>query len=156
MRQGPGEEEGWAMSAVAPGRPPAVPGRDLLRPGPGGRYDMMVGAEEVFAAHGDVVRALVGPSVLRRQIYFVFHPDGAHRVLASHAVNYRKDNVLYREVRRLYGDGLLTSQDDVWQRQRRFLQPLFTAQRVASYVATMADAAEQLVLQRHLRRVVGG
>ena len=50
--------------------------------------------------------------------------------LAGASARYRKDNHLYDEMRTAFGDGLLTSQDDTWLRQKRFLQPLFThAQR---------------------------
>ena len=40
---------------------------------------------------------------------------------------------------------LLTSQDDDWQRQKRFLQPLFTHRRVAGYAATMSEQVDALV-----------
>jgi cytochrome P450 len=123
---------------------PVVPGSLLLRPTADRRPDMLGGCERAFAAHGDAVRVVAGPPGLRRELCFLFHPDAAHRVLAAGAANYRKDNVLYGEVRALFGDGLLTSQDEHYQRQRRFLQPLFTAQRVAGYAATMAGAVDEL------------
>jgi len=125
-------------------QPPTVLGRDLLSPTTDGGRDMLKGCERAFAKHGDVIRVAAGPPVLRRQLLFVFHPDGAQRVLAVNVANYRKDNVLYGEVRALFGNGLLTSQDDRWQRQKRFLQPLFTPQRVAGYASTMASVAKEM------------
>jgi cytochrome P450 len=109
------------------------------------RRDMLGACERAFHTYGDVVRFRVGPPGLRREICLVFHPDAAHRVLAGNWTNYRKDNIFYGEIRRAFGDGLLTSQDDDWQRQKRFLQPLFTPRRVAGYAATMSEQVDQLV-----------
>jgi cytochrome P450 len=49
------------------------------------------------------------------------------------------------ELRAFIGSGLLTSQDEAWQRQRRLVQPLFTRQRVAGYAGVMAEEAAGLV-----------
>ena len=39
------------------------------------------------------------------------------------------------------GNGLLTSEDDFWLRQRRIAQPAFHRQRIAALAGVMADAA---------------
>jgi cytochrome P450 len=44
---------------------------------------------------------------------------------------------------------LLTSDGDRWRRDRRILQPLFTRRRVASYVGTIGDAADDLIRSWH-------
>jgi cytochrome P450 len=98
----------------------------------------------VFADYGDVVRFIAGPPGMRTEVVFMFHPDAAHHVLAGNPAGYRKDSIFYAELRRLLGNGLLTSQDGDWQRQRRFIQPLFVSRRVADYAAAMAEAAEDL------------
>jgi cytochrome P450 len=66
-------------------------------------------------------------------------------VLAGASANYRKDNDFYAEIRSAFGDGLLTSQDADWQRQKRFLQPLFGPRRVDGYAAAMGEQVEGLV-----------
>jgi len=76
---------------------------------------------------------------------FVYHPDGVHHILAGNHANYRKDNVFYAETRDAFGDGMLTSQDDDWQRQKRFLQPLFTQRRVAGYAQTIGAEVGDVV-----------
>jgi cytochrome P450 len=43
----------------------------------------------------------------------------------------------------MLGEGLLTSDGDMWLRQRRTLQPLFTPRRVAGYTDLMAAEAER-------------
>jgi cytochrome P450 len=124
---------------------PVVPGSFLLGSALELRDDMLGACERAFHTYGEVVRFRFGPPGQRRELCGVFHPDGAHRVLAGNAANYRKDNPFYAEIRGTFGDGLLTSQDDDWQRQKRFIQPLFTHRRVVGYAAAMADQIEELI-----------
>ncbi|MFD3717768.1 cytochrome P450 [Streptomyces sp. NPDC058674] len=89
--------------------------------------------------HGDVVRVSAGPPGLRAELYCVFSPEGAQQVLASEAANFRKDNPAYQEIRDSFGNGLLTSQDEDYLRQRRLVQPLFTRRRVDGYAGAVAE-----------------
>jgi cytochrome P450 len=66
-------------------------------------------------------------------------------VLASASSRYTKDNLFYREIAAILGDGLLTSEGDRWRHQRRTLQPLFTRRRVETYGDLMAREAALLV-----------
>ncbi|MEU9113932.1 cytochrome P450 [Streptomyces sp. NPDC048483] len=91
--------------------------------------------------HGDVVRLEAGPPGLRSVFHAVFAPEGIQQVLASEAANFRKDHPLYEEVRRSFGNGLLTSQDTDYLRQRRLVQPLFTKRRVDGYAAAVTTEA---------------
>lgn len=94
---------------------------------------------------GDVVRYAFGLPGLRRAYFMVNHPDGAAQVLnAPSNQNYRKDSGFYEPMREMYGDGLVTSQDETWTRQRRFIQPLFTARSVDSYAAIMAGETDRV------------
>ncbi|HEY7274056.1 MAG TPA: cytochrome P450 [Actinoplanes sp.] len=127
------------------GKPQLVPGSLLLGSALDLRADMLGALERARRDHGDTVRFRLGPPRTGRELWVVFHPDGAQRVLAGNSANYRKDNVFYSEVRDAVGDGLLTSQDDDWQRQKRFLQPLFTHRRVAGYADTLAAPIEDLI-----------
>ncbi|WP_326686067.1 MULTISPECIES: cytochrome P450 [unclassified Streptomyces] len=88
--------------------------------------------------HGDVVRFAAGPPGLRQEIFAVFSAEGAQQLLAR-SVGFRKEDSFYDEIRTLFGNGLLTSQDDDYLRQRRFIQPLFTRRKVNLYAATMCE-----------------
>jgi cytochrome P450 len=125
--------------------PPGPRGLPLLGSAVALRRDVLGTFLRGMQEHGDVVRFVAGPPGLRQTLYGVFHPDGVHHVLAAQADRYRKDNVFYREVRWLLGEGLLTSQDERWRRQRRLLQPLLTRRRLAAYVPLMADEARGVV-----------
>ncbi|MGH2690025.1 MAG: cytochrome P450 [Actinomycetota bacterium] len=105
--------------------------------------------------HGDAVRFVVGPPGMRTNVYAFFHPDGVQHVLASGSGRYAKGGRVYRELTPLLGNGLLTSEGEVWRRQKRLVQPLFTRRRVGAYVGMMAEEGEQLV-ERWRRLHAGG
>ncbi|MFF3216748.1 cytochrome P450 [Streptomyces sp. NPDC002886] len=102
------------------------------------RSDALGTYQRARQRHGDVVRITAGPPGLRTELHCVFSAEGAQQVLASQAANFRKDNALYQEVRDALGNGLLTSQDEDYLRQRRLVQPLFTKRRVDGYADAVA------------------
>ncbi|MFE2147216.1 cytochrome P450, partial [Streptomyces sp. NPDC059456] len=95
--------------------------------------------------HGDVVRITAGPPGLRAELYCVFSAEGAQQVLAAESANFRKDNAFYQELRDSFGNGLLTSQDEDYLRQRRLVQPLFTKRRVDGYAGAVAAETRAVV-----------
>ncbi|MFD8951520.1 cytochrome P450 [Streptomyces xanthophaeus] len=95
--------------------------------------------------HGDVVRISAGPPGLRADLYCVFSAEGVQQVLASESANFRKDNPFYQEIRDAFGNGLLTSQDEDYMRQRRLVQPLFTRRRVDGYAEAVVTETQATV-----------
>ena len=85
---------------------------------------------------GDVAYFKIGP----RHGYLITNPADVRHVLQDNARNYHK-SPLYEKLRMFLGNGLLTSEDDFWLRQRRIAQPAFHRQRVAALAGVMADAA---------------
>lgn len=109
------------------------------------RNDLLGAFVAAQRRYGDVVRFRLGPPVVGTEIHALFHPDGAQQVFGTEWQNYRKDTRFYQEIREVSGNGMLMSQDEVWLRQKRFLQPLFTIKRVNGYAEAMADEAARLV-----------
>ncbi|MFJ7126132.1 cytochrome P450 [Streptomyces sp. NPDC098101] len=126
------------MTVTTGAEAPELAGIPLL----GSMFDLKNDSLETFLRarreHGDVVRITAGPPGVRATLYGVFSAEGAQQVLAGESANFRKDNAFYQEVRESFGNGLLTSQDEDYLRQRRLVQPLFTRRRVDSYAAAIA------------------
>ncbi len=99
--------------------------------------------------YGDAVRLSIGPKTL----YFFNSPEYAKHVLADNAGNYHKGIGLV-EAKRAIGDGLLTSDGELWRKQRKMIQPVFQAKRIAKQAGVIADEAGRLVAR--LRRHEGG
>ena len=78
------------------------------------------------------------------RVYFVSHPDLIEEVLVTRNRSFIKGRIL-RANKRLFGNGLLTSEGDFWLRQRRLAQPAFHRRRIASYADTMVRFAERLL-----------
>ena len=94
---------------------------------------------------GGVARIVAGPPGWRVVLHSISSPQIAAEIL-SQPDRYRKQAPGYRELRQALGDNLLTSEDEVWHRQRRFLASMFTRRRVvSSYAPVMVEEAERLV-----------
>lgn len=84
--------------------------------------------------------------VPRPPSYLVNSPDGVRRVLVDNARGYGKSTIQYRALSLVTGEGLLTSDGDVWRVQRRALQPAFhhsALQDVGSHVAAATARVRQ-------------
>jgi cytochrome P450 len=88
--------------------------------------------ERVMREYGNVVRLVVGPHGVRFELYCVFHPDGVKAVLAGSRAGYSKGNRFYRQIAEAFGWGLLKSEGELWQRQRRLIQLLFARRQIAT------------------------
>src|SRR5215471_8646971 len=89
---------------------------------------------------GDVVRL----ATLPHPVYLLSHPDAVHYVLHENARNYRK-GLLFQPIAALQGQGLLTSEGDLWARQRRLMQPAFHRRQLATFAEVMVDEARAVV-----------
>ncbi len=71
-------------------------------------------------------------------------PEHIEYVLTTHNRNFRK-TLGYRTpfMRRLFGQGLLTSEGEFWVRQRRLAQPAFHRDRIATYAGIIVEFAER-------------
>jgi cytochrome P450 len=92
-----------------------------------------------------LARITAGPPGWRVIVYSVSSPELAAEIL-SQPDRFRKNGPGYRELRQALGENMLTSEDESWHRQRRFLAPIFTRRRIAGdYIHIMIEEAEHLV-----------
>jgi cytochrome P450 len=92
--------------------------------------------------YGDVV--YFGAFGLR--FYLFNHPDLIEYVLVSNNRNFIKDKGWrIPSLRKLFGNGLLTSEGEFWIRQRRLAQPAFHRERIAAYGEVMVESTERMI-----------
>src|SRR3989442_1669828 len=101
----------------------------------------MTGVTEDF---GDVGRFKMGPKTL----YFFNHPEHAKHVLSDNSANYIKGIGLI-QAKRVLGEGLLTSEGELWRRHRRLIQPSFHRERLARFTGVAVDEARALMDRWH-------
>jgi cytochrome P450 len=97
---------------------------------------------ELFARHGDTYRVYV--PARRSYTYVVHHPDDVKRVLVSNHRNYTKGVGLDR-VRILLGKGIMTSEGELWKRQRYMMQPLFHRRVISGFAELIAQANDRWI-----------
>ncbi len=104
------------------------------------RRDILGWLTRTVAEHGPVAQYRIGPM----RSYLVSHPEGLKHVLQDQVQNYPKLHFSYTMLRRVTGDGLLTSEGETWFKQRRLAQPAFHRARISVMGAQMVRAAVEL------------
>lgn len=91
--------------------------------------------------YGDLVSFQAGPTTA----VLVNQPEGVRHILQDNARNYSKDTVQYNALSTITGRGLLTSDGDLWFRQRRLEQPAFSRPRLAALDTFVVPAVQRLL-----------
>ena len=97
---------------------------------------------ELFARHGDTYRVYV--PARRSYTYVIHHPDDVKRVLVSNHRNYTKGVGLDR-VKILLGKGIMTSEGELWKRQRYMMQPMFHRRVITEFADVIAQANDRCI-----------
>jgi enediyne biosynthesis protein E7 len=128
------------MTATAPANhapPEAEPQFDI-----GSTDDSLERMIELFARHGDTYRVFV--PARRSYTYVIHHPDDVKRVLVANHRNYTKGVGLDR-VRILLGKGIMTSEAELWKRQRYMMQPLFHRRVISEFARVIGEANDRFI-----------
>ena len=113
-------------------RPPGPKGMPFLGNLLDFRRDVLRYYSEWARQYGDIVALRLGPW----PAVMLNHSDYIEYVLVDHHPNFIKFPFFFRHVDAIFGQGLLTSEGELWQRQRRLMAPAFQAQRLAGYGET--------------------
>jgi cytochrome P450 len=82
--------------------------------------------------------------ILMQTAYLLNHPSHVEHVLQTNYRNYRKAPMIDR-LKPVFGEGLVTSEDDFWARQRTLMQPSFHRKRMDALAPPMVA-----VIEKHL------
>jgi cytochrome P450 len=120
--------------------PPAPPGRPLVGNAAEFAEDALTFMLKV-RQYGDIVSILFGPF----RIYVVNHPDLIHQLLVTDADKVHKSSVLKRAAGNAANRGLVTSDGDLWKRQRKLMQPAFHHKSIRAYAETAVDYTQRFI-----------
>ena len=138
-----------------PGLPPPPldvnrvdPARAPLPPGPRGldvvrwllRTRRQEGPLEMFMEMGERYGDVALLDAPRQKLVVVRGPEAVRHVLVANQDNYSKSNQ-YEMLEPVLGKGLVTSEGELWQRQRKLVQPMFAKRHLAPFADHMASAA---------------
>lgn len=123
------------MSSLPPGPKSVIPFRYLRTL----QRDPIPFFARVAGEYGDAAQFFVGP----QQIFLFNHPDLIRELLVTQQRSFHKSRVLQRS-KIIFGEGLLTSEEELHKRQRRLVQPAFHRERIGRYAEVMIDRAAKL------------
>jgi cytochrome P450 len=113
-------------------RPPGPRGRTLLGVTPLTSGNSLRSLTEWSETYGDIYHC----RFLRYHVYFLNRPEYIEQMLVAQNSKFIKGRALQAN-RELFGNGLLTSEGEFWQRQRKLSQPAFHRTRIQGYGRTM-------------------
>jgi len=123
--------------------------RDLPGPSEDCAFELAIDAigflERVRMRYGDCVSVRVANAL----VVVASGADVARIVLGARAEErFEKRGTAFFPGSSLTGEGLLTSDGDVWRRQRRLSAPAFRSAAVETYASVMADSARAMIDER--------
>jgi cytochrome P450 len=112
--------------------------RQVLELGGRGRLPAM---RALWARHGD----LFSLRIRGRELVHPIHPDDVQALLVHGHARLAKGGTSYRTIRMVLGDGLITSNGESWERQRRLVAPMLSARTCAELVPTFVATAGRIL-----------
>ena len=85
---------------------------------------------------------LVDFPILHERYVLVFDPDLIQQSLTQGHAVMRKDRFTH-DLERVLGQGLVTSEDALWRKQRKLVAHAFTPRRIRTYADSMVSAAQR-------------
>jgi cytochrome P450 len=119
---------------------PAAKGLPLIGQSLKVAKDPLLLLKELSLQYGDVVKVRLG----LKDFYLIQTPAAAKHVLQEGARNYYKPGAA-KLMKKVLGDGLATSNGDLWLRQRRLMQPAFHRERLKHFFDILQNEISSLV-----------
>ncbi len=119
---------------------PRLAGHPVIGHLPAFRNDRIGTFLRLGKTHPEIVELSMG---IVRRLVVATAPALANEILVTKQSSFVKAPGLAIFLRPVLGEGLLTSEHAVHERQRRLLAPAFAPKRIASYAETMAERAQR-------------
>ncbi len=87
--------------------------------------------------------------------YVLSRPEDVQHVLNDSHDSFAKAEIYEDELADVFGKGLVTSEGDLWRRQRRLIAPMFTRDQITEFVEVMVEETESMI-ERWRRRQEDG
>ncbi len=87
--------------------------------------------DRIWREYGDYVKDRL---LLTTECLFLFHPDAIAHVLQKEYKRYSRDAFILQALKVLVGEGLITSDGDLWRDQRRLVQPFFHRAKINAFI----------------------
>ena len=100
-------------------------------------HDPIKTLSTISQKYGDISYFKLGP---KQHVYLINNPDYIEKVLIYDHRNFKKGKRL-QAAKALLGEGLVTSEGDFHNRQRRLIQPIFHPKQIMAYGKIMTDYA---------------
>ncbi len=96
----------------------------------------------MWSKYGDLVRLPIIPGL---NLYLASHPEYAEHILSSHQERYGKPELFLKSMSLVQGQGLFSSEGEIWFRQRRLIQPAFHQKQLVKLHNVILDCIESLL-----------
>jgi cytochrome P450 len=94
--------------------------------------------------YGDIVQYRAAPE----PAYLINHPAYIQHVLLNNGKNYNKDTHLNKYMlQSVTGEGLITSENPLWRKQRHLMQPAFHRHNLVNFADLIGDATNRMLEQ---------
>lgn len=135
------ETPGNAGGPYSQPRPPGPPGLPLIGNLLALGRDPLGFFAETTRRYGDLVSLnLAGWKTL-----LVSDLPAIEKILVDDHRSFVKHSFFWRNVTAVFGEGLLTSEGEAWQRQRRLAAPVFAGQQLLAYDSAMVALTRQML-----------
>lgn len=98
--------------------------------------------EGLVATNGNVFKAKIPDQ--DSWVYNICDPEMAKHILVTNYKNYKK-GVGIKQINVLLGRGIIVSEGDLWKRQRKMMQPLFSNKLLTQQLPLMISCADKLL-----------
>ena len=132
--------DGMVMTRGDTGAAPTLPSRHLMGHQPQFKSDPLALMLRAQREVGDLARLRFGPF----WVHLLSDPAEVYSVLVEKHKIYSKRTPGYKMLGQVLGQGLLTSEGDLWRRQRRVAQPAFHKAQIVGLTDVMRTASEDL------------